>query len=358
MKIRKCLDSVLPYVPGKSEEEIKKEFNIKNVIKIASNENPYGPTPKICNLYDNINYNIYPDNYDTKLREKLSAKLGVNKSNLLFGNGSVEIIQMLARVFLDPNDNVISELPSFSSYFSEAMIQNAQIKTIKYNSDFSFDINSIIELIDEKTKIIFLTNPNNPLGTILSKEELNMVMEKVPKDILVVVDEAYYEFVRDENYVSAIDYIKDYDNICVLRTFSKAYGLASLRIGYIVANENVISNLEKVRVPFNVSTIAQKAAIIALEDQEYMNQSIKKIHKTIDYMYESLDKLNIQYIKTQANFIMINVRKSAEDVTYELLKRGYIVRAGFPLMDNWIRVSISTLEDMQGFIKALCEVIK
>ena len=358
MKYRKCLNKVSPYIPGKSEEEIKKLYNLDRVVKIASNENPYGPTPKVKDVFNNLTYEIYPDNYVKSLRENLAKELNVSEDFLLFGNGSVEIIQMLSRILLDKGDNIVTELPSFSSYFSEAKIQDAIIKTINYNSDYNFNLEDMLSLLDARTKIIYITNPNNPLGTIIDDKSLEYFIQKVPNNILVVVDEAYFEFVRDESYKSAIDFVKQYDNVCVLRTFSKAYGLAALRIGYVVANPSIINELEKVRVPFNVSTLSQQCANIALKDKEFMKNSVNKIHSTIDYMYVELDKLGIEYIKTQANFIMINVEKNSIICEQELIKRGYIVRGGFPLMDNWIRVSISTLEDMKGFINALKEVIK
>ena len=357
MKYRECLVNVAPYVPGKSEEEIKKEFGLEKVVKIASNENPYGPTQNIKEYLNGVNFSIYPDNYMTILRAKLSEKLNVSESKLLFGNGSVEIIQMVSRAFLDNGDNIVTQLPSFSSYFSEAKIQDAEIRTIKYNDKYSFNLEEMLNLIDEKTKIIYITNPNNPLGTVITKDEIYNFASKVPSNILVVIDEAYFEFVRDEEYISGIELMNEFKNVCVLRTFSKAYALAALRIGYIVANEEIITNLEKVRVPFNASTIAQKCACIALDDEKYMKDSVELIHKTIDYIYERLDKMNIEYIRTQANFIMIKVNGPSKDVVFKLMKNGFIVRDGFPLMEQWIRVSIGTLQDMEEFLKVLGEVI-
>lgn len=357
MKYRECLVNVAPYVPGKNEEEIKKEFGLEKVVKIASNENPYGPTPNIKEYLNGVNFSIYPDNYMSELRSKLSNRLNVNEEKLLFGNGSVEIIQMISRTFLNNGDNIVTQLPSFSSYFSEAKIQDAEIRTIKYNDKYSFNLDEMLKLIDTKTKIIYITNPNNPLGTIVTKEELYNFVSKVPSNILVVIDEAYFEFVRDEKYASGIELMDEFKNICILRTFSKAYALAALRIGYIVASEEIITNLEKVRVPFNASTIAQKCACIALDDEKYMKDSVGLIYKSIDYIYERLDKLNIEYIKTQANFIMINVKQPSKDVVFKLMKNGFIVRDGFPLMENWIRVSIGTLQDMEEFLKVLSEVI-
>lgn len=357
MKYRECLVNVAPYVPSKNDEEIKKEFGIEKIVKISSNENPYGPTPKINELLNNINFNIYPDDYMTILRKKLSEKLDVAESKLIFGNGSIEIIQMLSRAFLNKGDNMVTQVPSFASYFSEAQIQDAEIRTIKYNDKYCFNLDEMLSLIDDKTKLVYITNPNNPLGTIYTKEEIYDFVSKVPSDILIAIDEAYFEFVRDENYSSAIELINEFKNICVLRTFSKAYALAGVRIGYAVADEEVIKKLERVRVTFNTSTIAQKCACIALDDEKYMKESVSLIHKTIDYIYESLDKLNIEYIKTQGNFIMINVKQPSKDVVLKLMKNGFIVRDGYTFMDNWIRVSIGTLQDMEEFIKVLSEVI-
>ncbi len=357
MKYRKCLEKVLPYVPGKNEEDIKKEFNLENVIKIASNENPYGASPKVNEFLNNIEYNIYPDNYVTNLRKDLSKELNIPEEYFLFGNGSVEIIQMLSRILLEKGDNIVTELPSFSSYFSEAKLQDAQIKTINFESDYNFNLDKMLELIDKNTKIIYITNPNNPLGNIVKNSDLTTFIKKVPNDILIVIDEAYFEFVRDEEYISAVNFVNEYNNVCVLRTFSKAYGLAALRIGYIVAHSSVITQLEKVRVPFNVSAISQKSAQIALKEKEYMISSVEKIHNTIDYLYKKLDKMNLEYIKTQANFIMINLKTESKPIVYEMLKRGVIVRDGFPLMNTWIRVSIGTMEEMEIFLKVLNEVI-
>lgn len=357
MKYRESIEKVKPYVPGKSEEEIKRQYEIDKVIKIASNENPYGPTPKVKEYISNLDINVYPDNYVTKLRNKLASYLNIEEDMLLFGNGSVEIIQMLSRILLNKGDNIITELPSFSSYFSEAMIQGAEIRSIKYNEEYSFNLDEMLDLIDEKTKIIYLANPNNPLGSAMYYEDILDFISKVPDSVLIVIDEAYMEFVRDEKVKSCIDVIKDYNNVCVLRTFSKAYGLSALRIGYIVADSEVILNLEKVRVPFNVSTISQNSALIALEEKDYMIEKVHLNHEVIDYVYNALDELNIEYIKTQTNFICINVKRDCNEIALELLKKGYIVRGGFPLLDKWIRVSIGTMEDMKGFVKALSEVI-
>lgn len=357
MEYRKSLENVKPYVPGLTEEEIKEKYKLDRVIKIASNENPYGPSGKVKEALSSFDFNIYPDNNMTQIRKAVAREYGIDESMLAFGNGSVEIIQMLSRILLDEEDNIVTELPSFSSYFSEAMIQGATIKTIVPNSEYSFNLSEMLEQIDSNTKMIYITNPNNPLGTIVTKGDLINFISNVPSEILVVLDEAYAEFVADEEYSSMIKYVREYPNLCVLRTFSKAYGLANLRIGYIVANNGLITEIEKVRVPFNVSTLAQNAAIVALEDKEYLEKVKENNRIVIEYVYSALNEMGIEYIKTQANFIMINLQRPAKDVCNAMLERGVIIRAGFPLMDNWARVSIGTMEEMRIFIDTLKEVL-
>lgn len=357
MEYRESIKDVKPYVPGLTEEEIKIKYNLDKVVKIASNENPYGPTNKIKEAFMNMDINIYPDNNSTKIRKALASKYGILENTIAFGNGSVEIIQMLSRILLEEGDNIVTEIPSFSSYFSEAMIQGAEIKTIVPNAEYSFNLAEMLDFVDSNTKMIYITNPNNPLGTIVTKAELLNFISNVPSNILVVLDEAYAEFVEEEEFSSMIKYVKDYPNLCVLRTFSKAYGLANLRIGYIVANSDVIIQIEKVRVPFNVSTIAQDAAVIALEDEKHLEYVKDSNREVITNLYSKLDKLGLEYIRTQANFVMINFNRDAKEVCGKLLEKGVIIRGGFPLMDTWARVSVGTQEEMDFFINCLEEVL-
>ena len=357
MKYRKILEKLQPYKPGKSTSEIRQQFGLDNITKLASNENPYGASPNVKKEVANIdNIEIYPDNYVKELREQLAKKHNVAKEKIIFGNGSVEIIQMLCRVLLDKSDEVITCVPSFQSYNSETLLQDATIIEVPL-LDYTFDLDGMLAKINEKTKIIFITNPNNPTGTIVTKTQLEAFIQKVPSDILVVMDEAYFEYVTDAKYPNTIELLDHYKNICIIRTFSKAYGLASLRIGYGIANEELITQLEKSRVPFNISTIAQKAAIAALNDQDFVDMVVQKNEQTREYTYKMLDNAGIEYIKSQANFIMINVQTNGNDVFQKLLSKGYIVRPGFPKMENYIRVTIGTNEQMEGFIEALKTVI-
>lgn len=353
MKYRNVLKNLSPYKPGKSNEEIKKMYGLEEIVKLSSNENPYGESEKVIEEIKKIkSTEIYPDNYCTELRNLLSSKLQVPEEKFIFGNGSVEIIQMISRVFLDKDDEAITCVPSFQSYFSETTLQDAKLIEIPLKNN-TFDLNGILEKINEKTKLIYITNPNNPTGTIITSEKQREFLKKVPKDILVVLDEAYAEFVTDKKYPKSEKLLEEYDNICILRTFSKAYGLAGLRVGYGMASKEVVEELEKARVPFNIATIAQKAAIVALQDDEFVNYCREKNKEVLEYLYQELDKMKINYIKSEANFIMIDAGMDGNVAFEKLLKQGFIVRPGFPNMENYIRVSIGTLDQMKKFIVAL-----
>jgi len=359
MNYKKSIEIIKPYKPGLSEDEIKSKYNLTKVVKLASNENPYGPSEQINNLFKNMNrIERYPDNYCKKLREKLSKKYGIMEENLIFGNGSVEIIQMIARVLIEADDEVITCSPTFQSYYLETIIEQGKVIDIPLTSDYKFDLNGIIDKISEKTKIIYIANPNNPTGTIITANELNEFMEKVPKDILVVLDEAYAEFVINKEYPNSVKLLQDYSNICILRTFSKAYGLAGLRIGYGISSKDFVRELEKVRLPFNVSTIAQAAAEISLDDEKFLVNCINNNHKVIEMVYRRLDSYNIEYIKTETNFIMINTKQNGKLVSEKLLEKGFIVRPGFPNMDSFIRVTIGTESEMTDFIECLNCILK
>ena len=270
MIFNKSIEKISPYKPGMREEEIKEKNKLEKVIKLASNENPYGPSEKINTVFKDIsNIERYPDNNCTNLRNVLANKLKLSEKNFIFGNGSVEIIQMISRVMIEKGDEVITCTPTFQSYYLETYIQYGKVKSIPMTNDYKFDLNAIVDNINDKTKVIYIANPNNPTGTIIKNDELEKFLEKIPKDILIVLDEAYAEFVNDRDYPNSIELLDKYKNICILKTFSKAYGLANLRIGYGIANEDVITQFEKVRVPFNVSTIAEEAAIIAISDEAH-----------------------------------------------------------------------------------------
>ncbi len=357
MNYKKAIEKIEAYKPGLSEKDIKAKYNIDRVIKLASNENPYGASTKIKNI--NIeNVERYPDNYCRELRSKLAKKYNIDESNLIFGNGSVEIIQMISRAIIEPDEEVITCTPTFQSYYLETIIEHGKIVDIPVTSDYKFDLDGLINIITPKTKIIYIANPNNPTGTIVNETELRDFMQKVPQSILVVLDEAYSEFVNDKEYPNSVELLKEYPNIIILKTFSKAYGLASFRVGYGISSPEIIKELDKVRLPFNISTIGQKVACIALDDEEHLNKCIENNRKVIELVYKKLDELHIDYIKTETNFIMIDTKKDGKAVHEKLLQNGFIVRPGFPGMDSYLRVTIGTELEMTEFVECLNNILK
>ena len=357
MNYKKAIEKIKAYKPGLSEKDIKAKYNIDRVIKLASNENPYGPSSKTKNIsIDDIER--YPDNYCRELRSKLANKYDIDESNLIFGNGSVEIIQMISRAIIEPADEIITCTPTFQSYYLETIIELGKVVDIPVTSDYRFDLDGLIKIITPKTKIIYIANPNNPTGTIVTSNELKSFMQKVSQDILVVLDEAYSEFVNDKEYPNSVELLKEYTNIIILKTFSKAYGLASYRVGYGISSPELIKELEKVRLPFNISTIGQKVACIALDDEEHLKKCIENNRKVIELVYKKLDEFHIDYIKTETNFIMIDTKKDGKAVHEKLLQNGFIVRPGFPGMDSYLRVTIGTESEMTEFVECLNNILK
>lgn len=286
---RRVLDYLQPYKPGKSIDEIKKQYGLSAVVKLASNENPYGCSKRVKEALGHIlDIERYPDNNCTELREKLAQKLNVKQSNLIFGNGSAEIIGILSRALLEVRDEVITCVPTFPIYEAEALIANAVMIKVPLKNH-RFDLNEILNHITDKTKLIYICNPNNPTGTMITEEEQRAFLDQVPENIFVVLDEAYYEYVYDKTYPDSIPLLEQYPNIAILRTFSKAYGLASFRIGYGIAGEEVINHLEKVRNPFNTTSISQTAAQEALEDEAFLTECVQRNKEVLEDLYQRLD---------------------------------------------------------------------
>lgn len=355
IKVPDFISSISPYVPGKPIKELEREYGISNSIKLASNENPLGPSPlAVRAIKDSMTeLHRYPDGSGFYLIEKLSKKLNIAKENLVLGNGSDDIIGMLARVFLQPGDEVIIPKPSFLMY--EIAVQCTGAKGVYVPLDsLCIDLEAVKNSITSQTRMIFICNPNNPTGTILSKKSFENFLQEIDQDIIVVIDEAYIEFVRDKDCLQGIDYANSADNIVTLRTFSKAYGLAGLRIGYCITKPDIANLLNRVRMPFNTSVPAQAGACAALDDEEFLNNTIQTTHQGLDYLYESLEKMGIEFFKTQSNFFLINVKQDSKQVFEKMLQQGVIVRAmtsyGFP---EYLRVNSGTSEENQRFIKAL-----
>ncbi|ANS74848.1 histidinol-phosphate aminotransferase [Paenibacillus yonginensis] len=347
------------YQPGKPIEEVKKELGLEEVIKLASNENPYGSSPKALEAVraELANISLYPDGSAAELAQALAAHLGVEQDQLIFGCGSDEVICLIARAFFLPGDENIMADQTFSVYKSNADIEGAVSIEVPLK-DGVHDLEAMLAAVTERTKVIWICNPNNPTGTIIPSDELKAFLERVPERVMVVLDEAYYEYVTDETYPNGIPLISQYKNVVVLRTFSKIYGLASLRIGYGVGDASVIKLINQVREPFNTSRFAQAAALAALNDQSFIADCRRKNREGIEYLNREFDRLGLNYFPAHGNFIMVDVRTSAVEMFQALLKLGIIIRSGFGKYPNYIRVSVGTEEQNRKFIAALERVLK
>jgi histidinol-phosphate aminotransferase len=352
-----------PYKPGKPIEELEREYGITDSIKLASNENPLGPPESAVKAMEQAlkDSHRYPDGSGFHLTRKIAEKQGVQPENIVLGNGSDDIIGLLTRAYLAPGDEAVMTLPSFLMY--EIMVNSTGAVSVFVpladgSKFFAIDLDAMIDKITDRTRMIFLTNPNNPTGAVIKKKEFELFLKKVPADIIVVLDEAYIEFANDPECMVGRDYLDSDKPVVVLRTFSKAYGLAGLRVGYGIMPESIAMALQKVRMPFNVNSLAQAGALAALSDDAYLQKSMDVIHKGLDFLYAELDKLGITYFSTQSNFFLIDVKRSADQVFESLLREGVIVRSmtsyGYP---EFIRVTVGLPSENERFVKALTKVM-
>lgn len=347
------------YQPGKPIEDVKRELGLNEVIKLASNENPSGCSEraKAAIIESLSNTHIYPDGASVELTAALAEKLGVQKEQIIFGAGSSDIILMIARAFLAPGDETIMADETFSQYKHNAEVENARIIEVPLK-DGRHDLPAMLAKVTPRTKVLWICNPNNPTGTIVSHEELSAFMKAVSTDVLVVLDEAYGEFVDDDSYSDGVAMLKEHRNLIVLRTFSKIYGLASLRIGYGVGHPDVIRFVNQVREPFNTSRAAQAAAKASLADDDFLNSCREANAAGVRYMQQQFDRLGLHYYPAHGNFIMVDVKRPSPEVFDALLRRGVIVRARWTYYPTYIRVSIGTQSENEKFVAALEQVLQ
>ncbi len=355
--------SLKPYKPGKPIEELEREYGIKNSIKLASNENPLGPPASAVAAIKDAAENVhrYPDGGGFVLTQKIADKVGVIPENIVLGNGSDDIIGFLSRAFLAPGDEAVMTLPSFLMY--DIMVKSAGATSVcipleDASKSFGADLDSMLESITPKTRMIFLTNPNNPTGTIITKDAFESFVNALPEGIVLVMDEAYIEFADKSQCVSGVEYLANRVPVIVLRTFSKLYGLAGIRIGYGIMSEELAMVLHRVRQPFNVNSLAQAAAIAAIDDADYLIKTKTVIREGLDYLYGALDKLRVAYFPTQANFFLIDVKQDADEIFEKMLRQGVIVRSmysyGYP---EYIRITVGLPEENRRFIEAFEKVM-
>lgn len=351
------ISGIKPYIPGKPVEELERELGISGSVKLASNENPAGPSPMALKALRKgiAGINRYPDGDCYYLRNVLAAKLGIEGRELIFGNGSNEIIELAVRTFMGPGDEAVIAHPSFVVYSMIVQAVGGRNIIVPLR-DSKHDLDAMASAITEKTKIVFIANPNNPTGTINTTAEMDVFMKRVPENVLVVVDEAYYEYVSSPDYADSMKYFGRGRGILILRTFSKIYGLSGLRIGYGISRSGMVSEMNKVRQPFNVNSLAQKAALAALDDTRHLERSKDINERGKRYIYKRLKALGISYVPTEANFVFMTFESDAAMELYtELLKRAVIIR---PMGPRALRVTIGLPAQNRKFVNALKEVLE
>ena len=357
--VRKIVLDLKPYQGGKPISQLKREKGISRIVKLASNENPFPPAKKVLKaLRDSLTeINLYPDGNGYYLRNELAKRAKLKRDNIILGNGSSEIISMTLETFVNPGEEVIIPEPSFIIYKGLIKLRDALPILIPLKN-YKLDLPGMFKAINKKTKMVILCNPNNPTGTIIKRGELKKFINGISKNIIILSDEAYLEYVEDKNFGSAFPYLKSEKNIIVARTFAKSSSLAGLRIGYGIAKAEIIGEMNKVRPPFNTSSLAQVAALTALKDKEHLKKTKKNNREEKKYLYQNFKKLGLSFIPTQTNFICINLKRDASAICQRLEKEGVIIRAmsNFNL-PNFVRVTIGTHRENLFFIKKLKKIL-
>ncbi len=347
-----------PYKPGKPIEEVERELGLGDSIKLASNENALGPSAAVISALREAAEGVhrYPDGGAFELTSRLAARLSVDGRRIVFGNGSNELIELLVRMFAEEGSEVVMSEDAFLIYSLVSQAAGATPVRVKAR-EFRHDVAAMGDAVGEKTRLVFLANPNNPTGTIFERDAWEAFLARVPHDVVVVVDEAYCEYVEHPEYPDALDYIDRHPGLVVLRTFSKVYGLAGLRLGYGVGSVEIMEAMSRLRQPFNVNLLAQVAAIAALDDEDYLEAGRALAREGRRCFAEAFERLGLDYVPSQANFMLVEVGDGAA-VTDALMRRGVIVRPmgayGFPSM---IRVTFGTPEENERFVDALSAVM-
>jgi histidinol-phosphate aminotransferase len=351
--LRKNLLAIQPYVPGKPIEALERELGIKNASKIASNENPLGPSPKVFEVIKEqfSQLSRYPDSSAYNLIQALSKHLSVNANQIMVGHGSNELLILLAEMVLNRGDEVIFADKSFVVYPLATQLFEGKPKVISLK-DFTHDMAAFANAVTPQTKLVYICNPNNPTGTFVPLLAIEAFLKICPPQVLVVLDEAYYEYVDEKTYFGSLKLLQDYPNLVVLRTFSKVYGLAGLRVGYGVGHPDLVSVFQKTRQPFNVNALALSAAEAALADDAHLQKVVQLNKQMRQKMTEGLKAIGLQPITSQANFVYFQVPK-AQDLYQKLLLKGVIVR---PMGPDALRVTTGTVDETEKFLKVFEEV--
>ncbi len=342
-----------PYQPGKPMEELERELGLDSSIKLASNENPVGPSPKAVEAVRKgiEEVNRYPDGACFELRAKLATRLGIEEDQLVFGCGADEILELIVKTFLAPGDEVVMPWPSFAMYPIVVKGMGGKVVQVPLRDDFGHDLDAMREAITDRTKVVFVCNPNNPTGGSIGKAEFDAFVEALPDDVVLAVDEAYFEFARRSDFPDSVAWLAKRPATLVLRTFSKYLGLAGLRIGYGIGSAELVGFMERARHPFNVNRLAEAAAVAAMDDEEHIRRTLQVNAEGIDYLTRELGELGIQVEPTDTNFVLAKIGANVFD---DLLKKGVIVRpmAGFGLPEH-VRITVGLPEENERLVKAL-----
>ncbi len=351
--------NISPYIPGKPISELQRELNLTRISKLASNENPIGSSPKVKKAIQDLLKDIssYPDGSAYQLKQTLSKKLNIDTNQIVIGNGSNELLELVARVFAAKGEQIIFSQYAFAIYAISTQIVGASAQCVPAKS-WGHDLTAMLKAITQNTKIIYIANPNNPTGTLISKQEWDSFIKQVPPQIIVVLDEAYFEYVAKDKVIDGINYLNKHPNLLVCRTFSKAYGLASLRIGYMMGCPEIIAYIEQIRAPFNVNQFAQVAANSALDDDYFVKETVALNNKGMLQLTNFFKKHDLEFIPSFGNFVCVNVGKNAIKINQQLLELGVIVRpiANYDMHD-FLRISIGTTAENQHFIEALSKIL-
>jgi histidinol-phosphate aminotransferase len=352
-----CVTKLHPYVPGKPIEELQREYGLTDIVKLASNENPLGPSPTVLKAMNEASKDVtrYPDGNGFTLKTALAEKYQLDTNQITLGNGSNDVLEMIARAFASPQDEILFSQYAFAVYPLVTQAVGAKA-VIAPATDYGHDLEVMLDMMTDKTKLVFIANPNNPTGTYIANKDLKTFIAKVLTTTLVVIDEAYVEY--GEQADDSIEWLKKYSNVIITRTFSKAYGLAGLRVGYALSHPEVADLLNRIRQPFNVNSLSLAAATVAVNDNDYLVKTKKANDAGMAQLLAGFDILGLKAIPSKGNFITVDVEQKGDDVFGALLRLGVIVRPvtnyGLP---NHIRVSIGLENENQRFLTALAEVI-
>jgi histidinol-phosphate aminotransferase len=361
LPIRPNVLAMEPYSPGKPIEEVKRELGLERVIKLASNENPLGPSPKAVAAVRAAaeRMHIYPDGSAHAFRAAAAAHFGVQPNQILVGNGSDELIHLLGLLFLgSPGDELMMGDPGFSRYDASAHLAPARLVKVPLDADLVHDLPAMLAAVGPQTKLVFIANPNNPTGTVVSRAAFEAFMAGIPPQSVVILDEAYFEYAEGADTPSGLDYIGRYENLVVLRTLSKVYGLAGIRIGFGFASPKIVDAVNRAREPFDVNALAQAAGIAALEDREHVARSVAWNTEGIRRLEESFRAVGAMPYRSRANFVLADLGQPAQPVFQELLKHGVITRAGAAIgLPRALRVTVGTEEELEIFDRALKAVM-